>query len=219
MRPVCRVQAHKWVAPVGPVSPGPPPIGRANPIMGDMADTLSPDTTELPLKPGIWTLDQAHFRVGFAIRHLGVATVRGHFSGVKSELAVGDSLEDTRLTATVDLTTIDTGNPDRNTHMQASEWLDTARRRPTMTFASTAITADGFAYEVDGELTIGEVTQPVRLSVQYGGTADFFDGTRHAGFHATTAIRRRDFGLHFGPFNRFVGDKVEIEIDLEMIEP
>ena len=186
--------------------------------MGAVTDTLTPATTELPLKPGVWTLDQAHFRVGFAIRHLGVSTVRGHFSGVKSELAVRASLDDTRLIVTVDLTTIDTGNPDRNTHMQASDWLDTAHRQ-SMTFASTAITADGFTYEVDGELTIGEVTQPVRLSVQFGGIADFFDGTRHAGFHATTAIRRRDFGLHFGPFNGALGDKVEIDIDLELIEP
>lgn len=174
-------------------------------------------TTALPLVPGRWALDTNHARVGFAVRHLGVSKVRGHFAAVEAELVVGESHEDSSVTATVDIASLDTGNKDRDAHVLSPELLDVATR-PTMTFRSLTISGDGADWTLDGELTIGDVTQPVTLEVELGGTEPFMDGV-HAGFEARGEIRRHDYGIHFGPLDKALGNVVKIELDLEFLQP
>jgi polyisoprenoid-binding protein YceI len=174
--------------------------------------------TELPLKAGEWKLDTQHTQVGFAIRHLGVAKVRGRFADVDARLNVGSALEHINIEATIGMASIDTGNPDRDAHVKSPELLF-VEHRPTMTFRSTAVRQKGDDWLLDGELTIGDVTQPITLDVEFGGVADFFDGTRHAGFEAKGELRRKDFGLGFGALGLALGDVVKLELDLEFIEP
>jgi polyisoprenoid-binding protein YceI len=172
----------------------------------------------LPLVRGTWALDSDHTTVGFTIRHLGVAKVRGRFGDVDAELVIGPSIGDCRVEATVALASIDTGNAERDTHMRSAELLDVARRS-TMSYRSTQVRGGGAGWTVDGELTIGDVTRPLTLAAEFGGVEDFFDGSRRAGFEATGEIRRKDFGLGFGPLGVMLGDVVKIELDLEFIEP
>ena len=180
------------------------------------APTTEP-STGLPLTPGRWDLDPNHFRVGFAVRHLGVSKVRGHFGAVEAALVVGETPADTSVTATVDIASIDTGNKDRDAHVLSPELLDVATR-PTMTFRSTGISGEGDEWALDGELTIGDVTQPVTFEVELGGTEDFHDGV-HAGFEARGELRRHDFGIHFGPLDKALGNVVRLELDLEFLQP
>jgi polyisoprenoid-binding protein YceI len=93
--------------------------------------------------------------------------------------------------------------------------------RPTLAFRSTSITDEGDgAYRLDGELTIGAVTQPVTLQAELGGIEAFpLDGRIHAGFEATGEIRRHDFGLHFGPLDAGLGNVVKLAIDLQLLAP
>jgi polyisoprenoid-binding protein YceI len=181
-------------------------------------DTATTAATTLPLVPGRWALDTAHSHVGFAVRHLGVSKVRGRFGDVDAEMAVGTTLEDCSVTAAIAIASLDTGNAERDAHVLAPDLLD-VEQRPTMTFRSLAVRADGDAWVVDGELTIGDVTRPITLDVELGGVEDFFDGTRHAGFEATGELRRKDFGLGFGALGAMLGDVVKIELDLQFVEP
>lgn len=182
-----------------------------------MADTATAAATTLPLGPGRWTLDLFHSRVGFSIRHLGVSRVRGHFGRFDAELVVGPTTEASSITATVGLATIDTGNTDRDAHVGAPDMLD-VERRPEMAFRSAGIRGSGDDWTVDGELTIGDVTRPVALSVVLGGIGDF-QGERHAGFEAHGELRRSDFDLRFGVGDALLGDVVKIELDLQFVEP
>lgn len=175
-------------------------------------------TTDLPLKPGRWALDKAHARVGFAVRHLGVSKVRGFFVDVDAELVVGASLHETAVNASIDMASIDTGNADRDANVRSNQLLD-VEQRPTMTFRSTGISGSGQDWTLDGDLIIGDVTRPMSLDVEFGGIAEVFDGTRHAGFEARGELRRKDFGLSFGPADPLVGQVVKLELDLEFIEP
>jgi len=179
--------------------------------------TTTPSTT-LPLAPGIWALDSNHTSVGFTIRHLGIARVRGRFADVSAELVVGATLADSSVTATIALASIDTGNGDRDAHVRSADLLD-VENRPTMSYRSTHVGGEGPNWNVEGELTIGEVTKPLTLAVELGGVESFFDGTRHAGFEATGEIRRKDFDLGFGALGAMLGDVVKLELDLEFIEP
>lgn len=175
--------------------------------------------TALPLAAGTWSLDANHTAVGFSLKRLGLAKVKGTFTDVAAELVVGDTLEESTLTATIALASVDTGNSDRDDHLRSPDLIDVAVR-PTMAFRSTRISGDGEDYTVDGELTIGEVTKPLTLDVEFAGVALFPpDGKDHAGFAATAEVRRKDFDLGFGAMGAMLGDVVKVEIDLELIAP
>jgi polyisoprenoid-binding protein YceI len=174
--------------------------------------------TELPLVPGRWALDTLHSQVSFSVRHLGVSKVRGRFNDVAADLVVGATADTSSVTATIAVASLDTGNPDRDAHVLSDELLDVAKR-PTLAFRSLAVQGTGSDWTVEGELTIGEVTRPISLDVELGGVQDFFDGSRHAGFEASTQLRRKDFGIDFGAANALLGDVIKIELDLQFVEP
>jgi polyisoprenoid-binding protein YceI len=176
----------------------------------------------LPLAPGRWAVDTNHSSIGFTVRHLGVSKVRGRFTRFEADVVVGETLETTSVTATVDVGSIDTANADRDAHVLSSDIIDVARR-PTMVFRSTRVVGEGLEYQVEGDLTIGEITHPVVLAVELGGVESFPGGPRHAGFEATTEIRRKDFGIDLamppGISVVALGDVVKVELDLQLLEP
>ncbi len=180
--------------------------------------------SSLPLSPGTWQIDANHSSVYFKIRHLGLTNVRGRFNGVDAWLTVGDDLSSTHFGATVDVTTIDTNQPDRDAHLRSTDFFS-AELHPTLTFESSAIrdTGDG-EYEADGALTINGVTNQVTLAVEFTGTMVHpGDGKEHAGFIATTQILRDDFGIDFnmplGVEKFALGKKIDVEIDAQFTAP
>lgn len=176
----------------------------------------------LVLTPGRWELDPYHSRVGFSIRHLGIAKVRGRFGEFTTTLDVGSGLDDSTLDATVQIATIDTGNADRDAHVLSADMLD-VELRPALVFTSSAIrvvAAD--RWEVDGEVTIGHVSRPLVLAVEFGGISEPtpFDGRRHAGFEAVGEVRRSELGLTFGAIgDTMLGDVVTFHLDVQLVEP
>ncbi|MFI6871996.1 YceI family protein [Streptomyces sp. NPDC050400] len=188
-----------------------------NSSLTDSPTATATSTAALPIAPGDWALDPLHSAVNFTIRHLGIAKVRGRFSEVEAALYVGETPADVRVTATISLASIDTGNADRDAHTRSADLLD-VERRPTMVFRSTGVSGSDEDWSLVGELTIGDVTRPVTLDVEFGGVVDVpMDGSRHAGFEATGEIRRSDFGLDFG--GGMLGDVVKIQLDMEFVEP
>lgn len=191
-------------------------------MIGRMTTADTTATTGLPLAPGRWAIDTNHSSVGFTIRHLGVSKVRGRFTRFDADVVIGETLETTSVTATIDVASIDTANADRDAHVLSPEIIDVAKR-PTLAFRSTRVRGAGSEFVVDGELTIGDVTRPIVLAVELGGIESFVDGTRHAGFEATTEVRRKDFGIDLalppGIKGVVLGDVVKVELDLQLIEP
>lgn len=173
-------------------------------------------TTLKDLTPGVWTVDPSHSTVGFVARHL-VAKVRGKFTEFTADVKVGDELEDSTLTATVQLGSIETGSADRDDHLKSGDFFD-IENTPEMTFTSTKITPD----TLEGDLTIKGVTKPVTFDLEFEGvSADPWGGTR-AGFDASTEISRKDFGLTWNVAveggNLLVGDKVKINLEIELVK-
>lgn len=176
-----------------------------------------------PLKSGAWTLDPAHSSVGFVVRHLGLSKVRGTFKSFDSSLTVGDDLASTKLSASIDMASIDTSNPDRDAHLQGADFFST-EANPKMTFESSAISGDGEDYKVEGTLGLNGVSKPVTLDVEFNGTEVFpMDQKTHAGFTATTTISRSDYGIDFnvpiGVDKVMIADKVKVELEIQMVEP
>jgi polyisoprenoid-binding protein YceI len=180
--------------------------------------------TDHPVTTGTWTVDPAHSGVYFQIRHLGLSNVRGRFNQYSASLHVGEHLELVSVEADIDLASVDTNQPDRDAHLLGTDFFD-AEKNPTITFRSTAVKAKGDdEYELTGDLTINGLTRPVVLDVEFHGVEVFPPtGQRHAGFLATTTLRRSEFGIDFnmpiGMDKLAMGEKVKVELDLQFVAP
>lgn len=182
-----------------------------------MTTSVQPVTGYLP---GTWTIDPAHSEVGFSVRHMMVSKVRGRFTGVDGTIVTAADPLSSTATATIDLSTIDTGNEQRDGHLRSSDFFS-VEEHPQMTWRSTGIHQQGDRYVIDGELTLRGVTKPVALTVEISGFApDAYGGTR-CGFSATGEIDRNDFGVSWNTAIEaggvVVGDKVTLQLEVEAV--
>jgi len=165
-----------------------------------------------------WTADPAHSDVSFSIRHMGISTVRGHFN-VNAAIAYNDAdITKSTVNATIDVSSVDTGESGRDTDIVGPAWFDAAHFK-TATFTSTSIAKWGGHLTINGNLTLHGVTKPVVLEAE-GPTGPItgMDHKPHAGFTATTTINRTDFGIGSNFPAAMVGDDVKLEIDLEVVK-
>jgi polyisoprenoid-binding protein YceI len=170
---------------------------------------------------GTWVIDPVHSEIGFSARHLMVSKVRGRFEKFEGQIVSGEDILDTQATVTVDLTSINTGNQDRDNDLRSASYLE-VDKYPTATYRSTGLKPDGDAYIADGELTIRETTHPLQLRVEFHGIAspDPWGGTR-GGLSATGELNRKDFGIHFDiPMDGgglVVGEKIQLNFEIEAV--
>jgi len=177
-----------------------------------------------PAGAATWEADPAHSTVQFAVRHLMISTVRGAFTTFTAT-ASGDPANPAAATiaASVDVSSIDTGNEKRDGHLKSPDFLDVAKF-PTITFKSKKIEKAGEGRtKVTGDLTLHGVTKEVVLEVE-GPTAVIKDpmGNVKAGASAKTRINRKDFGVTWNKTmdggGVMVGDDIDISIDIEAVQ-
>lgn len=169
---------------------------------------------------GTWTIDPVHSEIGFNVRHMMVAKVRGRFRTFSGEIVTAENPLDSSVTAEIDLASIDTGAEQRDNHIRSADFFE-VETHPTMTFRSTGVRADGDDYVLDGDLTLKGVTKQVPFALELNGFGpDAYGGTR-AGFTATAEINRRDFGVNFSaPMETggaVVADKINIHLEIEAV--
>jgi polyisoprenoid-binding protein YceI len=169
-----------------------------------------------------YTIDGSHSKAQFSVRHMMVSNVRGEFSKIKGTVSYDEkNPAATRIEATIDVASINTGEPKRDEHLKSPDFFDVAKY-PTITFISKSArkTANGLA--VTGDLTIHGVTKEVVLQVE-GPSPEVRDpwGNLRRGATATTKINRKDFGLTWNAALEtggvVVGDEVSITIDVEAV--
>jgi polyisoprenoid-binding protein YceI len=171
------------------------------------------------LKPGTWTIDASHSEVGFTVRHL-MSKVRGQFRTFEGTLTVADNPLESSVKATIDLSSVDTRNEQRDNHLRSNDFFS-VESTPTMTFESTEIIDRGGDLVARGNLTIKDVTKPIDLSLDYlGAGTDPWGGSR-LGFEATTTLSRKEWGVDFNiPLEGdklMIGDKVNVVIAIEAV--
>jgi polyisoprenoid-binding protein YceI len=173
------------------------------------------------LTPGTWTVDAGHSTIGFVVRHLVVAKVRGQFTEFTGTITVADDPLASKVLATVKATSIDTRDEGRDTHLRSGDFFG-AEQFPEWTLASTGIEAKGSDYVLHTDLTIKGVTKPTDFALEFAGVAvDPWNNTK-AGFTAEAEISRKDFGLEWnvaleaGGF--VVGDTVKITLEIEALK-
>src|SRR4029077_6557505 len=129
-----------------------------------------------------FVFDKNHTELGFKVRHF-VSKVGGRFAKFEGTIVLDRAKpEDTSVDLKIDAASIDTGNPNRDKHLNSPDFFDTAKF-PEITFKSTKIAAKGKdTYEVTGDLTMRGVTKPVTLTVTANGFTSDGRGGQKTGF-------------------------------------
>ena len=166
-----------------------------------------------------WVLDPTHSEVQFKVKHLVISTVSGFFKSFEGSLTTdSEDFENAKVEFSLDVNSIDTNQEQRDAHLKSADFFD-AEKYPKISFTSTSFTKDGDDYQLKGDLTIKDVTKPVSLDVEYGGSAGDFYGNTKAGFEVTGKINRKDFGLTWDGVTEagsiVVGEDIKLIINVQ----
>lgn len=183
--------------------------------------TTAAPTTGTAIRTGTWAIDPVHSNVGFAVKHMGVATVRGEFRDFEGKIEIGEDLETSRAYGTVEAASVDTGQEQRDEHLRSADFFDVASH-PKLRFESRRIeVVDDETLRIFGELELNGVNREIELEAEVLGTGEGASGEERLGLEVTAQLSRRDFGMRFnaalGSGNAVVADKVKLELDLAAV--
>jgi len=185
---------------------------------------MTAPSTELSV-PGYqaatWNIDPVHSEVGFSVRHMMVSKVRGRFTKFSGEIVTAEDPLQSSVTAEIDLTSINTGQEQRDQHIQSADFFE-VETYPTMTYKSTGVRVEDGEYVLDGDLTLKGVTKNVPLRLELQGFGEDAYGGYRAGFTATGEINRSDFNVSFNaPLQNggvVVGEKIQLQLEIEAVK-
>ena len=174
--------------------------------------------TQIP--SAVYTVDPAHSSVGFEVKHMGIATVRGRFGTFEGKIdATGDAPV---LEGTVDVSTIDTGDANRDGHLKGPEFFD-ADQHPTISFHSTGTELGGGGQiTLEGEITIKGITKPLELTGEIAENGEDPWGNERIGLELTASIDRREFDLKWNQTlpngNLLVANEVKLVLGVSAVK-
>jgi polyisoprenoid-binding protein YceI len=183
---------------------------------------MSTTDVQTLIPTGTWVVDPSHSQVGFSVKHMGIATVRGTFTEFEGTLEVGEDLEHTKAYGKVNTTTVNTDWPQRDDHLRSPDFFD-VEQYPELTFESTKIEqVDDETFRVIGTLSMHGVTKEIRLEAIVDGTETDPMGNERIGLEVVGQLSRGDFEMKFnqalGSGNVAVSDKVKLALDISAIK-
>jgi polyisoprenoid-binding protein YceI len=169
-----------------------------------------------------WASDLAHSELQFKVKHLMITNVTGDFTDFNVETeSESPDFQDAKIQVTIKTDSVKTGPVDRDKHLKSADFFDT-EKYPEIKFASTGFRKvnDEGVYVLEGNLTIKDVTAPVSLKVEYGGSVKDPWGNVKAAFSVQGKINRKDWGLNYNATLEtggvLVSDEVRIFAELQM---
>jgi polyisoprenoid-binding protein YceI len=183
---------------------------------------MSTSTASTLVPTGTWTADTKHSKVGFAVKHMAIATVRGDFKEYEGTLEISEDLATAKVHGSIKAQSVDTNEPQRDEHLRSPDFFDAAQY-PELTFDSTKIDAvDEDSFQITGNLTIHGVTNEIVLHADVQGTDVDPWGNTRVGLEITGQLSRGDYGMKFnqalGSGNVLVADKVKLALDISAVK-
>jgi polyisoprenoid-binding protein YceI len=164
---------------------------------------------------GKYELDIAHTAVEFVARHI-LTKVRGRFTDFSGWIEIGDNPEESSAEVEIKTASIQTNTEQRDQHLKSDDFLN-VEKWPVMTFRSTAVRhTKGANFELDGELTIRDVTRSVTLQGEYLGTETNPSGVTVVAATAKTVLEREDWNVNWNMVLETGGFLVSKTVDLEI---
>jgi polyisoprenoid-binding protein YceI len=178
--------------------------------------SVTAETTRI--ESGTYSIDSVHSQVGFEVKHLGISTFRGSFSGFAGSIAVGESGIE-RIDGTIDVASVEVPDKTLAGHLLSPDFFD-AENHPEGSFVSTGVEENGEgSYRVTGDFTLRGVTRPIELAVEVEGAGPGMDGSAVLSLVASGVINRNDFGISWGATVEsgaaVVAEKVKLVLTIE----
>jgi polyisoprenoid-binding protein YceI len=170
-----------------------------------------------------WTIDPAHSKIGFKVKHLMITNVMGNFKEFEGQVTtMGNDFSTAVISLSLNSASIDTEMADRDSHLKSADFFDIGNY-PKITFDAGSLKDLGDdMYELSGNLVIKGVTNKITLSVEYGGLMTDPWGNVKAGFSITGKMNRKDWGLNWNTALEaggvLVGEEVKIICDIELVK-
>lgn len=167
-----------------------------------------------------WTIDPSHTNVEFAVRHMGLSTVRGRFAAFAGTVTTDERGVPVSVSVDIETASIDTNSRDRDAHLRSADFFD-ADAHPRITFRSSAVRALGpDRFEVTGDLTMHGVTRPVALEAEVGAPVRDPWGLWRRAAMVSGKLNRKDFGLAWNQVLEagalLVGEEVRLSFDVQV---
>jgi polyisoprenoid-binding protein YceI len=170
-------------------------------------------TQQTAIPTGVWKSDPIHSSVGFAVKHMVVATFRCAFTDF--DVTLDNSDGEPKLYGTVLVPSVDARDETLKGHLLAPDFFD-AERTPEITFTSSDIRSEGDELIVNGELTIKGTTKPVEARGTIVGPVQNLGGREGLGIELYTTVDRRDYGLNWNAELPKGGFAVENDVTLNV---
>lgn len=168
-----------------------------------------------------WKIDESHSVANFKIKHLMVSNVLGTITGMKGTVDLNDTdITKSKVVATLDATTINTGDQKRDEHLRSPDFFNVAKN-PQIKFESKSIVKDGENLKINGTLTMNGVTKDVVLTAEAPTAAVKSPfGDQRRGVSAQTKINRKNFGITWNKDldggGVVIGEDVTIQLEIEL---
>ncbi|MFD0590440.1 YceI family protein [Paenibacillus sp. GCM10027627] len=171
----------------------------------------------------IWTVDASHSEIGFSVKHMMIAKVKGLFHSFEATIDADVSdLTNAHITFSIDLGSVDTRNGDRDAHLKSADFFN-VEQFPVLGFQATSIAKTGKnEYAVTGDVTLHGVTRTETFDVTFEGSGKDPWGATKAGFSALGSIKRSNYGLTYNAALEtggvLIGDEVKISLEIEALQ-
>ena len=170
-----------------------------------------------------YKIDPAHSEIIFKVKHLVISTVSGHFSKFDATMTSNnEDFTDAQINFEADVDSVSTKSEQRDTHIKSDDFFN-AEKFPKITFKSTSVEKkNDNEYTLKGDITIRDITKPITLHVEHGGSTIDPWGQSREGFEITGKISRKEFGLKWNALTEaggaVVGDDVRLQLSVEMVK-
>ncbi|PLR79754.1 hypothetical protein CVD25_17760 [Bacillus canaveralius] len=167
-----------------------------------------------------WAVDPTHSSIDFSVKHMMIARVKGTFHQFEATIDADPAdLTTADIAFSVDVTSIDTRNADRDNHLRTADFFD-VEKNPKITFESTSIVkTDDDQYDVTGDVTIAGTTRSETFAVTFEGQGKDPWGNEKVGFSGEGKINRSDYGLTYNAALEtggvLIGDQIKISLVIE----
>ncbi len=180
-------------------------------------------TTDVSTKTK-WLIDTTHSEIGFKVKHLMIANVRGTFKEYEASIYTnGDDFMSAVIDFWANPVSIETGDAKRDAHLTGVDFFDTENHKEIKFTANTLMNVDNDgSFEMYGDLTIKGLTKRIILKVEFGGTMKDPLGNTKAAFSITGKINRKNWGLNWNASLETGGillsDEVWLTCDVQLIK-
>lgn len=169
-----------------------------------------------------WNIDPMHSEIGFKVKHMMITNVSGQFGTFRANVTTeGDNFNTASFEFEAETASINTGVADRDNHLRSEEFF-AAETFPLLGFKSTNVEVDGDDLTIEGEMTIRDITKPIKLSGEISQVVVDPYGQTKVGITVNGKIKRSDFGLTWNALTEaggvVVSDDIRIHNEIQFVK-